>query len=153
LNVTHISNYRIISSSILNFFCIRAGRSYTTLNISFFFFDGQFYAIHLIILKHFVFKLFIIYQIFNLLFIFNDKSTHDKEKLFQDHVDDQITSKKLKKKWRCTKVQQENWDFTSRERHAKKKKIEERLSAKLICFCTRDSIKETTYKKKRKKKR
>ena len=35
----------------------------------------------------------------------------------------------------------------------KKKKTEERLSAKLICFCTRDSIKETTYKKKKKKKR
>jgi hypothetical protein len=33
----------------------------------------------------------------------------------------------------------------------KKKKTEERLSAKLICFCTRDSIKETTYKKKKKK--
>ena len=32
----------------------------------------------------------------------------------------------------------------------KKKKTEERLSAKLICFCTRDSIKETTYKKKKK---
>jgi hypothetical protein len=77
---------------------IRAGQSYTTLNISFCFFDGKFYAIYLIILKHFVFKLLIIYQIFNLLFIFNDKSTHDKEKLFQDHVDDQISSKELKKK-------------------------------------------------------
>jgi len=52
---------------------------------------------HPIILKHFVFDLFIIYQILYLLSLFNDKLTHDKEKL-QDHVDDQITSKELKKR-------------------------------------------------------
>jgi len=85
------------------FLGIRAGWSYTALNISFCFFDGQFYAINPIILKHFIFKLFIIYQIFNLLFLFNDKSTHDKEKLFQDHVDDQITTKELKKNGGTTK--------------------------------------------------
>jgi len=119
------------------FLGIRAGWSYTALNISFCFFDGQFYAINPIILKHFIFKLFIIYQIFNLLFLFNDKSTHDKEKLFQDHVDDQITTKELKKKWRYNKVHQENWDSTSRERHAKrkkKKKTEERLGASWYVF-------------------
>jgi len=104
------------------FFCIRAGRSYTTLNISFFFFDGQFYAIHPIILKHFVFKLFIIYQIFNLLFIFNDKSTHDKEKLFQDHVDDQITSKKLKKKMEVHQSPTRELRFYIKRKTCKKKK-------------------------------
>jgi hypothetical protein len=109
---------------------IRAGQSYTTLNISFCFFDGKFYAIYLIILKHFVFKLLIIYQIFNLLFIFNDKSTHDKEKLFQDHVDDQISSKELKKKMEMQQSLTRKLRFyIKRKTCEKRKEKEERLSA------------------------
>jgi hypothetical protein len=42
--------------------------------------------------------------------------------------------------------------FYIKRKTCKKKKKKEILSAKQICFCTRDSIKETTYKKKKKKK-
>jgi hypothetical protein len=69
-------------------------------------------------------------------------------------VDDQITSKKLKKKMEVHQSPtRELRIYNKRKTCKKKKKTEERLSAKLICFCTRDSIKETTYKKKKKKKR
>jgi hypothetical protein len=61
-------------------------------------------------------------------------------------VDDQITSKKLKKKNGGAPKSNKRIEILHQEKDMqKKKKIEERLSAKLICFCTRDSIKETTY--------
>jgi hypothetical protein len=68
-------------------------------------------------------------------------------------VDDQITSKELKKNGGATKSNKRiEILHQEKDMQKEKKKKKEILSAKQICFCTRDSIKETTYKKEKKKK-